>query len=121
MKALNFRSRRFARIGLLALLAAEVALGARIAYAALTTYTCNEGRYVFNGYNYNGSGQIVSCNLIWSPDNATIPGPYSSCAPNGTLHYVQATQGWNAFRSICYGAITQNTSGPTSDHLTGVP
>jgi hypothetical protein len=111
---------------LLAFLAAEVVGGVRLAKRAVasarsrTTYTCIEGHYAFNGYIYNGSGQITGCNLLWQPDTYSIGGPYSSCAPNGVLHYTDATQGWNAYRGICYGAITADTHGPSTDHLTGV-
>ncbi len=109
-------------VALLCFLAAEIVGGVQLASArARTGYTCHEGNYAFNGYVYNGQGQIVGCNLIWQPDYATGGGPYSSCAPNGVLHYQNATQGWNAYRQICYGAISINTNSPTTDHLTGVP
>ncbi len=115
----------FAFLCLVAVAALEsVALTVRVAAASsarLTTYTCHEGNYAFNGYILDGQGHTIGCNLLWQPDTYTSPGPYSSCAPNGVLHYQNATQGWNAFRSICYGQITADHSSPTTDHLTGVP
>jgi hypothetical protein len=117
------RSRALA-LAFLALLAAEVVGGERLAAAARrgTGYTCVEGVYLFDHAIYDAQGHQTGCALKRTDDAGQDGGPYSTCGPSGTTHPVNATQGWNAFRGICYGAITYDTSpgAPTTDHLTGV-
>ncbi len=81
-------------------------------------YVCVEGRYVFDHNTYDANGHITGCSYLWQPDLVQqVSDPAYDCGPNGGGHYWVATKGWNAFRGICYGALTVKTDSGTSAHL----
>ncbi len=103
----------FAFLFLVAAAAIEsMALTVRVAEAKTrrTTYTCHEGNYAFNGYITDGGGHTIGCNLLWQPDWATSPGPSSSCAPNGVVHWTAATLGFLARNSLRPGFVISTFS-----------